>query len=60
MPATGRIVPSLGERRFSEDERDTVHRNVDRVRATCEWIITAVDSGEVDVDVELSKLLRGE
>ncbi|MFD5074594.1 DUF6192 family protein [Streptomyces sp. NPDC058371] len=48
------------ERRFSDDERDTVHRNVDRVRATCEWILTAVDTGQVDVDEELAKLLRGE
>ncbi|MCX5384848.1 DUF6192 family protein [Streptomyces sp. NBC_00083] len=60
VAATGRIVPSLGERRFSEDERNTVHRNIDRVRATCEWITTAVDTGEVDVDEELSKLLLGE
>ncbi|MGV4989068.1 DUF6192 family protein [Streptomyces sp. NRAIS3] len=60
VAATGRIVPSLRERRFSEDERETVHRNVDRVRATCEWITTAVDTGEVDVDEELAKLLRGE
>ncbi|MBC9718897.1 RacO protein [Streptomyces sp. TRM66268-LWL] len=60
VAATGRIVPSLRERPFSDDERDTVHRNVDRVRATCEWILTAVDTGQVDVDEELAKLLRGE
>lgn len=60
VAATGRLVPSLRERRLSGDECETVHRNVDRVRATCEWIITAVDTGEVDVDEELAKLLRSE
>ncbi|WP_067057469.1 DUF6192 family protein [Streptomyces sp. FXJ1.172] len=60
VAAAGRIMPSLRERRLSEDEREAVHRNVDRVRATCEWITTAVDTGEVDVDEELAKLLRGE
>ncbi|WP_239135384.1 DUF6192 family protein [Streptomyces sp. SID12488] len=47
-------------RRLSEDEREVIHRNVDRVRATCEWIVTAVDSGHLDMDEELTKLLRGE
>lgn len=60
VAATGRIVPSLRERRFSEDEREGVHRNIDRVKAACEWAVTAVDTGEVDVDEELARLLRGE
>ncbi|MFF7838246.1 DUF6192 family protein [Streptomyces ossamyceticus] len=47
-------------RRLSEDEREVNHKNVDRVRATCEWIVTAVDSGHLDMDEELTKLLRGE
>ncbi|MEU2287061.1 DUF6192 family protein [Streptomyces sp. NPDC013178] len=47
-------------RRLSEDEREVIHKNVDRVRATCEWIVSAVDSGHLDMDEELTKLLRGE
>ncbi|MEU5896630.1 MULTISPECIES: DUF6192 family protein [unclassified Streptomyces] len=60
VAATGRIVPSLRERCFPDDERDTVHRNVDRVRATCEWILTVVDTGQVDVGEKLAQLPRGE
>jgi hypothetical protein len=37
-----------------------VHENVARVRATLDWIETAVDTGKVDVDGELAKLLQGE
>ncbi len=42
------------------DERTIVHENVARVRATLDWIETAVDTGKVDVDGELAKLLQGE
>ncbi|WP_189152453.1 DUF6192 family protein [Streptomyces lacrimifluminis] len=28
--------------------------------STCEWIVTAVDSSHLDMDEELTKLLRGE
>ncbi|WP_368396666.1 DUF6192 family protein [Streptomyces sclerotialus] len=34
MAASGRIVPSLRDRRLSDDERATVHKNLDQVRAT--------------------------
>lgn len=37
-----------------------VHENVARVRATLDWIETAVDTGKVDMDDELTCLLRGE
>ncbi|MGW0583309.1 DUF6192 family protein [Streptomyces sp. NPDC002920] len=60
VAATGRLVPQTRGRRLSEDEREVIHRNVDRVRATCEWIVPAVDSGHLDMDEELAKLLRGE
>ncbi|WUH50869.1 DUF6192 family protein [Streptomyces sp. NBC_00443] len=36
-----------------------MHEQVDRVHATREWIVTAVDSGHLDMDEEL-ELLRGE
>lgn len=56
----GRVVPRLRDRTLSEDEQATVHRNIDRVRATCDWIETAIETGEVDMDEELARLLRGE
>uniref|UniRef100_UPI002F9116A7 DUF6192 family protein n=1 Tax=Kitasatospora indigofera TaxID=67307 RepID=UPI002F9116A7 len=60
VAAAGRTVPGLHERRLGEDERTIVHQNVARVRATLDWIETAVDTGWVDVDDELARLLRGE
>ncbi len=56
----GRVVPQLRDRRLSDDERATLHKNVDRARATCDWIETAIDTGDVDIDEELARLLRGE
>ncbi|TQK44503.1 hypothetical protein FBY35_6011 [Streptomyces sp. SLBN-118] len=56
----GRVVPRLRDRQLNEDERTVVHSNVARVRATLEWIETAVDTGEVGVDEELARLLKGE
>ncbi|MFC4517763.1 MULTISPECIES: DUF6192 family protein [Streptomyces] len=37
-----------------------LHENVSQVRATLEWIDQAVDTGRVDMDEELVRLLRGE
>ena len=58
--ATGRTVPGLRDRQLSEDEQAIVHQNVAKVRATLDWIETAVDTGKVDMDDELAKLLKGE
>ncbi|MEW2578873.1 DUF6192 family protein [Streptomyces syringium] len=55
---TSRLVPQLRGRRLSEDERELIHKNVDRARATCERLVSAVDSGHLDMDEELNKLLR--
>ncbi|MFJ3221026.1 DUF6192 family protein [Kitasatospora sp. NPDC086801] len=60
VAAAGRMVPSLRDRELGEDERIIVHENVARVRATLDWIETAVDTGKVDVDGELARLLQGE
>nr|WP_245236022.1 DUF6192 family protein [Streptomyces durhamensis] len=60
VAAAGRVVPGLRDRRLGDDERTIVHENVARVRATLDWIETAVDTGKVDVDGELAKLLQGE
>ncbi len=54
VAAAGRTVPGLRDRTLRDDERTIVHENVARVRATLDWIETAVDSGRVDMDDELA------
>lgn len=58
--AAGRIVPAMRDRQLGDDEGVIVHETVARVRATPDWIETAVDTGKVDVDGELARLLQGE
>jgi hypothetical protein len=60
VAASGRVVPGLRDRQLGNDERTIIHENVARVRATLDWIETAVDTGRVDVDGELARLLQGE
>ncbi|MFE1590807.1 DUF6192 family protein [Streptomyces sp. NPDC058737] len=60
VAAAGRAVPGLRDRTLGEDERAIVHENVAKVRATLDWIETAVDTGKVDMDGELARMLRGE
>ncbi|AGK76309.1 RacO protein [Streptomyces microflavus DSM 40593] len=60
VAAVGRTVPGLRDRTLSEDERTIVHQNVAKVKATLDWIETAVDTGKVDMDGELAAMLRGE
>ena len=60
VAAAGRVVPGMRDRRLGDDERTIVPENVARVRATLDWIETAVDTGKVDIDGELARLLQGE
>jgi hypothetical protein len=60
VAAAGRAVPGLRDRTLGDDERTIIHENVARVRATLDWIETAVDTGKVDMDDELTRLLWGE
>lgn len=60
VAAVGRAVPGLRDRTLGDDERTIVHQNIAKVRATLDWIETAVDTGKVDMDDELTRLLRGE
>ncbi|MFJ8429566.1 DUF6192 family protein [Streptomyces sp. NPDC094021] len=60
VAAADRVVPGMRDRQLGDDERVIVHENVARVRATLDWIETAVDTGKVDVDGELARLLQGE
>ncbi|XUL90322.1 DUF6192 family protein [Streptomyces galilaeus] len=60
VAAAGRTVPGLRDRTLNGDERTIVHQNIAKVRATLDWIETAVDTGKVDMDEELTRLRRGE
>ncbi|MFC1415239.1 DUF6192 family protein [Streptacidiphilus cavernicola] len=60
VAAAGRAVPGLRDRTLGQDERTIVHENIARVRATLDWIETAVDTGKTDMDEELARILKGE
>lgn len=60
VAAAGRGVPGLRDRQLGDDEQAVMRENCARVRATLDWIETAVDTGKVDVDGELARLLQGE
>ena len=53
------VVPGLRDGQLGDDERTIIHENVARVRAALGWIEMAVDTGQVDVDPELARLLQG-
>lgn len=59
-PPPAAPYPACGTAPWATNERTIVHANVARVRATLDWIETAVDTGKVDVDDELARLLKGE
>ncbi|MER6288438.1 DUF6192 family protein [Streptomyces sviceus] len=41
----GRLVPQLRGQEFTEDERETVRRQIGRVRAAADWLEGALDNG---------------
>lgn len=57
--SAGRIVPNLRGEPYDDAERETVLRCLARVRASADWIENAVTRGEVDLDEQLEKLLKG-
>jgi hypothetical protein len=56
----GRLVPQLRGQEFTEDERETVRRQIGRVRAAADWLERALDNGEFTLDEQLVQLLKGE
>jgi hypothetical protein len=56
----GRLVPQLRGQEFAEDERETVRRQIGRVRAAADWLEGALDNGEFTLDEQLVQLLKGE
>ncbi|MEV0221232.1 DUF6192 family protein [Streptomyces sp. NPDC050704] len=60
VAACAKTVPQLCGRTLSGDERAVPAQNVARCRATLDWIETAAETGEVDMDDGLARLPRGE
>ncbi|MFF0164067.1 DUF6192 family protein [Streptomyces sp. NPDC005263] len=56
----GRLIPQLRGQEFTEDERETVRRQIGRVRAAADWLEGALDNGEFTLDEQLVQLLKGE
>ncbi|MFI6663183.1 DUF6192 family protein [Streptomyces sp. NPDC050523] len=60
VAGASRLVPRLRGREFSESQLDLVTRHLEKIRATADWIETAVSTGKVDLDEALAELLRGQ
>ncbi|MFE1884173.1 DUF6192 family protein [Streptomyces diastatochromogenes] len=60
VAGASRLVPRLRGREFSEYQLALVTRNLEKIRATADWIETAVSTGRVDLDEALAELLRGQ
>ncbi|MEU9014692.1 DUF6192 family protein [Streptomyces sp. NPDC048479] len=56
----GRLVPQLRGQEFTDDERETVRRQISRVRAAADWLEGALANGEFTLDEQLAQLLKGE
>ncbi|WP_030683560.1 DUF6192 family protein [Streptomyces cellulosae] len=59
VTTAGRIVPNLRGEHYADAERDTIGQGLSRVRAAADWIENAVTRGEVDLDEQLMRLLKG-
>ncbi|MEU7901206.1 DUF6192 family protein [Nonomuraea sp. NPDC049152] len=60
VASVGRVLPALRGHAFTPEEKSTMSHSLARVRATADWLETAVDSGDVSLDEGLARLLRGE
>lgn len=58
--AIGRGINNLRGYEFSSGERDTLHQQIAKVRATVDWLESAVDTGNLTLDEGLAAMLRGE
>lgn len=55
-----RLVPKLRGHEFTERQHDQVGTTLEKLRATADWIETAVTTGRTDLDEALAQLLRGQ
>lgn len=60
VAGASRLVPRLRGREFTESQVELVGRQLEKIRATADWIESAVATGKVDLDGALAELLRGQ
>lgn len=60
VAAMNRGIKALHEHRITDDERAAVRDKLIQVRAAADWCESAVETGDITLDDQLSKLLRGE
>lgn len=60
IAGASRLVPRLRGRELSESQLHLITRQLEKIRATCDWIETAASTGKVDLDEALAQLLRGQ
>nr|WP_237330043.1 DUF6192 family protein [Streptomyces sp. BA2] len=60
VAGASRLVPKLRGRELTESQLGLVTRQLEKIRATADWIETAVSTGRVDLDEALAELLRGQ
>ncbi|MEU8134985.1 DUF6192 family protein [Streptodolium elevatio] len=56
----GRVIPSLRGHEFTDDERRVIESNIARIRATADWLESVLETGAVDLDAALARILQGE
>jgi hypothetical protein len=49
----GRLVPQMRGQQFTDDERESIRRQIGRVRAAADWLEGALDNGEFTLDEQL-------
>ncbi|MER5436630.1 DUF6192 family protein [Streptomyces sp. NPDC002588] len=55
-----RLVPKLRGHEFTDTQTKVLENHLEKIRATADWIETAVATGQVDLDEQLAQLLRGQ
>ncbi|MER6916463.1 DUF6192 family protein [Streptomyces sp. NPDC000594] len=59
IAGAARLVPKMRGQEFT-DRHERVSTVLEKLRATADWIETAVATGQTDLDEVLAQLLRGE
>ncbi|MGW3380528.1 DUF6192 family protein [Streptomyces albogriseolus] len=60
IAGAARLVPKLRGHEFTERQHAQVGSTLKKLRATADWIETAVATGRTDLDEALAQLLRGQ
>ncbi|MFI6663264.1 DUF6192 family protein [Streptomyces sp. NPDC050523] len=58
VAGASRLVPRLRGQEFTGTQLQLVETQLEKIRATCDWIESAVATGKVDLDEALAQLLR--